>query len=297
MSALSSFVRAAGLVPLAEHYLSRATLTAARRAGLQPLMRQLEGIVPDLTEQYSNIRIESPRFYSICRANHAFQMRLLLKAVDGIAGDRMTVVDIGDSSGTHMLYLRALRSERRLETMSVNLDARAVEKIRSRGLKAIHCAAEDLALEGKGIDLFVSFEMVEHLLNPALFFHRLAVRGQSDRLLITVPFVRTSRVGLYSLRTLRPGIQRNAVDFSGFSREAIHAENEHIFELAPDDWKTLMIFSGWKPRYHEVFEIAPRFGFYSPAHRYWSRTSFTGFLGIYAERDLTAATRYVDWPD
>jgi len=43
------------------------------------------------------------------RALHAFQVRMLLKAIDAVGGDGLTVADIGDSSGTHSLYMRHLR--------------------------------------------------------------------------------------------------------------------------------------------------------------------------------------------
>jgi hypothetical protein len=266
-------------------YLRRAVASAARGHGLGPLIPQLERIVPDISHQYTNVVLSQPHLAALCRANHAFQTRLLLRAVDGIPNPAPLVVDIGDSSGTHMQYLKALRPDRAIETLSVNLDPKAVEKIKARGFPARLCAAEDLDPGDRPVDLFISFETLEHLLSPPLFLHRLATRGRSDRLLITVPYVPQSRVGLY---TLRRKIRNTA--------EPVHAENEHFFELSPQDWMSLFMFCGWRPVHHEVFRIANPAGPYHAAWQYWRRVSFTGFLGLYAERDLSVANRFVDWP-
>lgn len=45
------------------------------------------------------------------RALHAFQITLMLKALAGLRRKRLTVVDIGDSAGTHMIYLTKLAGE------------------------------------------------------------------------------------------------------------------------------------------------------------------------------------------
>ena len=74
-----------------------------------------------------------------------------------------------------------------MDTLSVNLDPRAVEKIKARVLERFLCRAEDLDLPGVDIDLFTSFEMVEHLHNPAIFFHRLAKKSSCRKILITRP--------------------------------------------------------------------------------------------------------------
>lgn len=277
-------------------FLHRAVMAAAKSHGLLEMMARLEAIVPDLTNQYSHVTLDQEHLRVLCRANHAFQMRLLLRAVDSIPNASATVVDIGDSSGTHMQYLRRLRPDREIETISVNLDPKAIAKIQAKGMRAVLSSAEDLDLGDKRIDLFVTFETAEHLLSPALFLYRLARSARADRLLVTVPYLPRSRVALYSLRGLRRSIEDNTVNLDRMPSSPVHAENEHFFELSPTDWKSLMLFCGWRPASDEVFQIAPRHGLYSLARLYWRRVSFTGFLGIYAERDLRVAERYLDWP-
>ena len=70
----------------------------------------------------------------------------------------MTIVDIGDSAGTHLLYLNELFGE--IRSLSVNLDVNAVKKIKQKGLDAIHARAEELEKFNINADLFLSFQTV-----------------------------------------------------------------------------------------------------------------------------------------
>jgi hypothetical protein len=214
---------------------------------------------------------------------HAFQCEMMLKAVDRIKNNKPLVVDIGDSAGTHMIYLKALAGDTRpVRTISVNLDAQAVAKVKSKGLEAILCRAEDLKVDA-AVDLFTSFEMVEHLHNPALFLHRLALNHPASQVLITVPYVKKSRVGLHSIRQKQ--------------KQIIYAEREHIFELNPDDWALLFLHSGWKAIESRIFYQYPR---HIPLVSwvlawFWKKTDFEGFWGVLLENDMTYANLYQDW--
>ena len=66
-----------------------------------------------------------------------------------------------------MQYLNALKGGN-INFCSVNLDPIAINKIRQKGLRAILCWAEDLHNVGNGFetDIFMSFQMVEHLIDP-----------------------------------------------------------------------------------------------------------------------------------
>ena len=111
------------------------------------MVESLAKIVPDISDQYSGSEMQGPYWQLKVRAMHAFQTTLMLKALAGLRRKRLTVVDIGDSAGTHMIYLTKLAGEGiELETISVNLDPKAVEKISAKGLKAILCRAECLNL-------------------------------------------------------------------------------------------------------------------------------------------------------
>src|SRR3990167_4669052 len=91
-------------------WLQRWSLRAAlREQGLWSMYRYLEGVVPDITDQYTTFRVDTDYLRLKVRALHAFQMSLVRAALN-IRGSRQEptsyVVDIGDSAGTHTQYLR-----------------------------------------------------------------------------------------------------------------------------------------------------------------------------------------------
>ncbi|MCG2775791.1 MAG: class I SAM-dependent methyltransferase [Desulfobacterales bacterium] len=263
------------------------SLRAAVSNGLSDLVEKLRTIVPDISNQESSeIDLFNDYWELKRRALQAFQCSLMLKFLDNVNSAELTVVDIGDSAGTHMLYLKELTKGRfNIDTISVNLDPRAIEKIKARGLKAIHCRAEELDLGEQYVDLFTSFQMVEHLHNPAIFFRRLAKKTKSNNILITVPYLKESRVGLHHIRY---GTQKN-----------VFAEEEHIFELNPQDWTLLFLHSGWKVVYSEIHYQYPRkWPIISPILKYfWKYSDFEGFWGAFLEKDTTFSDCYQDWED
>lgn len=257
---------------------------ALKQSHLTDRVKQLAVIAPDIATQYSRPQEWNGFLELKMRGLHAFQVEMMLKALQPLPSQRITVVDIGDSAGTHMLYLKELTQDRlQVDTLSVNLDPRAVTKIKARGLEAILCRAEDLDLPGGDIGLFTSFEMVEHLHNPAIFFYRLAKKSSCRKILITVPYVKTSRVGLQHVRD--------------GSREVIFAEDEHIFELSPEDWTVLLLHSGWRVTHGEVFYQYPRKWpiISSLMAYYWRTRDYEGFWGAILEKDTAFADRYQDW--
>jgi|TARA_B100000315_G_scaffold31727_2_gene26772 SAM-dependent methyltransferase len=246
----------------------------------------LRKIVPDISQQESS---DTPAgYWEIKRRGlQAFQCNMMLKSIEllPIAKERF-IVDIGDSAGTHMLYLtELLKNKCQIKTISVNLDSRAIEKIKKRGLNAVLSRAEDLDLGRNKVDLFTSFQMVEHLHNPALFFRRLAMKGNGDFILLTVPYLTESRVGLHQIRhkTKRP----------------YYAEDEHIFELSPEDWKLLFCHAGWKEIFSECYYQYP---INNPLTRplwrqWWKATDYEGFWAILLSKDLELSDYYQDWED
>lgn len=261
---------------------------AQKQQALSDLVCTLRQIVPDISQQYSRINPEFSAYWELkSRTQQAFQCFLMLKALEELSAEKLIVADIGDSAGTHMLYLRELAKDKfDIETVSVNLDPRAVEKIQARGLKAILKRAEDMEpedIEGGQIDLFTSFEMVEHLHNPAIFFRRIAKKSPCRKMLITVPYLKNSRVGLYKIRNR--------------SKEIIYAEDEHILELSPEDWTLLLLHSGWKITYSKIYYQYPR---RQPIvsnflRWFWKASDFEGFWGVILERDTVYSDCYQDW--
>jgi hypothetical protein len=288
---LKSMIKGLGYEPrlIMESTGSWSIRQALHEQGLKSIHENLRKIVPDISQQYSRQSVLpdfnwSGYWEQKIRALHAFQCTLMLRAIDSLPGKNLTVVDIGDSAGNHMLYLREL-SQEKVETISVNLDPRAIDKISKKGLRALLCRAEELDLVGEQVDLFVSFEMVEHLHNPAIFFRRLAKKSTCNKMLITVPYLKTSRVGLYQIRN------EAATDF--------YAEDEHIFELSPQDWTLLLRHSGWGVIHGEIYYQYPRRypGLSQLLALYWRKTDFEGFWGAILEKDTVLSDRYLDWEE
>lgn len=251
------------------------------------LIERLRQIAPDISRQELTAMSGFNDYWELKRrALQAFQCAMMLKSLEPLTVKNLTVVDIGDSAGTHMLYLKELTKEKfDIDTIGVNLDSAAIEKIKAKGQKAVLCRAEDLDLGDKKVDLFTSFQMVEHLHNPAIFFRRLAKRSPCNKIVLTVPYMKSSRVGLHNIR--------NKVN------KSVIAEEEHIFELNPEDWSLLFLHSGWKVTYSQIYYQYPR---KIPIVNtilewFWRKTDFEGFWGVILEKDTTFSDCYQDWED
>jgi hypothetical protein len=260
---------------------------AINQSGLYPLVEKLREIAPDVSvQEFSDKDVFNEYWELKRRALQAFQCSLMLKHLNSIHSKRITVADIGDSAGTHMLYLRELTKDRfSIDTISVNLDARAIEKIQQRGFKAILCRAEELDLGDQQIDFFTSFQMVEHLHNPAIFFRRLAKRSKTNKMILSVPYLKASRVGLHQIRYE--------------TNKKIRAEEEHIFELSPQDWTLLFLHGGWKVIHSQIhYQYPQRWPIISLVLKlFWRHSDFEGFWGVILEKDTTVSDLYQDWDE
>ena len=257
------------------------------QCGFKDMTRKLREVQSDISKQESKDIAGYNAYYELkARALHAFQCTLMLRALEKVSKNNLIVLDVGDSAGTHLGYLKRLtRGRFDISGVSVNLDLRAVNKIREKGMEAVLCSAEHLDLMGRPLDLCVSFQTVEHLHNPALFFYSLAKKSACDKLVVTVPYLAKSRVGLQHVR-------RRIAD-------GIHAEEEHIFELSPQDWELLMLHAGWKAVYSQVYYQYPRnVPVLSGALRsFWKKFDFEGFWGVILEKDTTYSDKYYDWQE
>lgn len=261
---------------------------AAREQHMLKSIKELEKIIPNISNQYSNADILDTYIQYKVRAQHSFQIQFLLDTLYKFKKKDCRIADIGDSSGNHMRYIKALAQKRgqRISAVSVNLDPIAIEKINANGGVGILCRAEDFNPEveiGGGIDLFTSFQMAEHLHDPCLFFRRMAIKSNCNTMLITVPYVEHSRIGLQNSR--EKGLN------------SIYAEDEHIFELSPEDWKILMLHSGWKTLEERIYYQYPRnIPFISSLlKRMWKNCDYEGFVGFVLKKDLKVMNRYKDW--
>lgn len=263
--------------------------TANRQRGESDLKKKLIRLVPDITHQYSTFSIPSQNQYLVenVRCQHAFQMSLTMKAIGLISkveGEPIQIVDIGDSAGTHVLYLEGLARDAgfHIEALSVNLDPESIKKIESKGLKAVQCRAEELHRLGVHPDLFLSYEMLEHLFDPIGFLHTIAENTTCEYFLITVPYVYRSRIGLHQIRAGHNG--------------PIYAENTHIFELCPEDWDLLFAFSGWDVLLRDRYTQYPGNGLLRLTKALWRKVDFDGFYGVVLKKNLEKSKQYKDWP-
>jgi hypothetical protein len=268
-----------------------------RKRGRLETIKKIASIVPDISDQYSTWTINPSSIYDVVkiRSIQAFQVDLALTALRGLCNasreDPLFVVDIGDSSGTHTKYLQELCPELGIgdvDFLSVNLDSAAVEKILAKGGNAIQSRAEDLHKiigDQRHPDVYLSFQSLEHFFDPISFLRDLAVETSTENFVITVPYMKRSRVGLKHLRD---------PNLSGRFRE-INAENTHIFELSPEDWKLIFRFSGWKPTHEEVFYMAPSRHPLSLFRYALRRYDFEGFYGVILRKSLEESELYRDW--
>jgi len=261
-------------------------LKASHEQKLTDLMKSLEMIIGDneIINQYTNISPESFKhpYWSVkLRAQHSFQISLVLKAVKLLKADKdnLTIVDIGDSAGTHILYLKKILKN--VRSLSVNLDKNAVEKIKRKGFEAICCRAEELDNFNIKPDIFISFQMLEHLLSPIQFLKCLSDKSECNFFVLTVPYKKNSKMGLQNIR-------RN-------DDKNICAENLHIFELSPEDWKLIFKFTGWKIEYEQIYRQYPERGIYKFTKSAWEENDFEGFFGVILEKDDTYKKLYTDW--
>ena len=219
------------------------------------LINKLREIVPDISRQEPNTVLSDSYWELKRRAQHSFQCHLMLEALKCMhISDKLSVIDAGDSAGTHILYLKGL-AKIEADSLSVNIDPKAVEQIRSRGLKAVCDNIETMVLD-KVYDLCLCFQTAEHLYNPAVFFR--SVRKHCCTMAISTPYMRNSRVGLYSIRA---GCQ---------------TKSDHIFELSPEDWILLLNHCGWEVLYSKTYYQYPKIPFLA---YFWRRTDFEGFWG------------------
>src|SRR5437870_3616576 len=154
-----------------------------------------------------------------------------------------------------------------------------IERLQSASLRlALREPAEDVARQGLSADIFVSFEMLEHLPSPIHFLQSLSEKTTCKAFVVTVPYVAQSRVGLHHIRQNRP--------------DRCTPENTHIFELCPADWRLLFLHAGWSVKKEMLYLQYPRFHALRVMRTLWKRLDFEGFWGAILQRDHTWSAHY-----
>ena len=273
-------MRISNIIPL-QSILTRSIRCAVREQGLEALSDRLEKIVPDISQQYSLFEVKEGYLKAKVRAMHAFQMSLLGEVMRNFQNSAV-IVDIGDSAGTHIQYIKGLYSQKmKVKSLSVNLDEKAVARIKAKGLDAVCAKAEDLGSYDIKPDIFLCFETLEHLMDPCNFLRSLSLGTKAEYLIITVPYLTNSRVGLHHIRNC--------------AQNDVYAENTHIFELSPSDWKLLILHSGWCIKAEKIYLQYPQRGVLRITRSYWRKSDYEGFYGLVLSRDNSWTSKYKNW--
>ncbi len=230
-------------------------------------------LVPNIKDQYSHGELDTLYLQDKVRMLHAFQMSLIKDYAK--ENNANFIVDIGDSSGLHLEYFENLYGTL-WQSLSINTDPKAIERIRKRGYGATQIDAVKFA-EGYGYgyiantpDMIWMFETLEHIEDPIRLLKALKRYKNPKRIIITVPYVSNSRIGMYHLR--KPH------DF--FTR--LTPETTHIFELSPEDWKLLFRYCGWEIEKEQIYYQYPRKRLITKWlwKWYWKKYDFEGFYGV-----------------
>jgi len=266
--------------------LTKSLAASTKERGELELKNKLTSIIPDLSDQYSTWKLDMDDTFLVekIRSQHTFQINSVLKAIQFLDDKKIiNIVDVGDSSGTHLTYLKYLLSDSsiNINALSVNLDETAISKIKQKGIEALLCRAEDLQKHDIHADIFLSFEMLEHLFDPISFLHSISENSNCKFLIITVPYLQKSRIGLRQ-------VMNN-------SRDEFFAENTHIFELCPSDWDMVFKFSGWKIIYSDKYTQYPKSGLLNLTKHEWRRIDFDGFYGVILKIDDSFSKKYKSW--
>lgn len=257
---------------------------AVREQKLLPIYRQLTRLVPDITHQYTTFELDSEYLKTKVRAQHSFQIALVSEALQLInkpRRDTITIVDIGDSSGTHLQYIKGLHQDHNIHALSIDIDSESVKRIKEKGLQAICARAEDLPSLSIEADIFLSFQMLEHLINPTGFLRSLS-ETNCQTFVVTVPYLARSRVALYHIRKNR--------------KQKLSSDEVHIFELSPEDWRLLFQHSGWAILADRIYLQYPRRSpFRFLLRSYWKWHDFEGFYGAILKPDKSWSSLWQWW--
>lgn len=268
------------LIKCLEFLRTESLKSAAKEQKLDGLVKRLEELVPDISEQYSSFKIKGTFTNIKVRNMHAFQMSLIDRVINEF--EKPVIVDIGDSSGTHLEYISRLYSKNKtIKCLGVNLDVKAIERIRGKGFEAIHARAEELHKQNVNGDVFLCFEILEHMTDPCKFLYDLSSKTNAKYLIASVPYLKKSRVGLHHIRAGR--------------KDKVNAENTHILELSPENWKLVARHAGWKVVEDKIYFQYPKWSVWRVAKPLWKKLDFEGFYGIVLERDDSWSSLYQDW--
>jgi 2-polyprenyl-3-methyl-5-hydroxy-6-metoxy-1,4-benzoquinol methylase len=237
---------------------------------------------PDFRNHFT-IQVDCKETEARIRLLVIFEALFLKKAITKIKNsqEKITYADVGDSDGSIQMLLSVFFSKDELSSLGINLQEAAVEKIKNLGFDAICADALKLRDNNTKYDVISVFETLEHLPDPLGFLTEIRPIV-NNQLIISVPYIRGSRVGLAYLKN-NWNIDRKAT-----------IENQHIFELSTADWEKIFKHTGWTITHQEKLLMYPRKSPYRLVlEPFWRYRSFEGFWFVALEKDSTYTSRYV----
>ena len=236
---------------------------------------------PDFSQHYT-VPIDNKEVEQRIRLLMAAETIFVKKAIEKVIerDGRCSYADVGDSDGSIRLLLNKYYNVDQLSYVGINLQNGAVEKIRSKGLDAIYADALSLGDKGVTYDIVSAFETLEHLPDPIGFLDGMK-KVTNERLILSVPFIRHSRVGL-------------AYVTDKWSKDRTPTiENTHIFELSPKDWKKLFLHTGWKvDREWKLMMFPSNRTSRLILQPFWRFVSFEGFWFVSLYKDSEYSSQY-----
>ena len=226
-----------------------------------------------IENHYGTSIINTAYIWYKVKALHAFQVSLIDRVIGNESGININkIVDLGDSSGLHLLYTKEINldilDKRDCSYVGVNIDGGALKKIEDKGFRAIYYDIEEAIFKYEDFadaDYVFMFETLEHLNNPGTVLRKIKEDINPKALIITVPFVRKSRVGIEKTST---------------GKINLTPEDVHIFELSPKDWRQLFTYARWTIDYEQVYYQYKRNLMTNWFWRwYWEYFDYEGFIG------------------
>ena len=238
-------------------------------------------LFPDLKRHFI-VPVETKEVEDRIRLLVAAETLFIKKEIDKIIKDEneCSYADVGDSDGSVRLLLNLNNYGDKLTSVGVNLQKSAVEKIKSTGLNAICADALSLGDQEINYDIVSVFETLEHLPDPIGFLSGIK-KVTNKKLIVSVPLIRRSRVGLTYISDKWPKGKKPTI------------ENTHIFELSPLDWNKIFRHTGWKIDDEWKLMMFPS----NKLSRiilqpYWRYISFEGFWFVSLYKRSEYSSRY-----
>ena len=239
-------------------------------------------ILSDLSDHFATVKLSGEsllRIRMLICAQAVFMTNIINQMNN--AGEIIeNYVDIGDSDGSTRMLLEKTMKNHNINSLGINIQAKAVELIKNNGLEAECMDAMDLNKQDRKFDLVSVFETLEHLPNPIGFLQNMQ-DVVNKRLIISVPLIVNSRVGLrYMTDKWTKG-------------ENPTIANNHVFELAPEDWTKLFWHTGWRVEHEFRLKQFPKAGLLKMIMQYtWRKISFEGFYFVSLIKDSNYSSQY-----